>query len=125
MKNKHGFTLFELLAVIMILGMLAVLVSTLVINNKERAANRAYDVLLKTIETSAELYVTDHAYEYANIDTPGAIINIKLQDLVSDGYIDSPIINPRTGEAIPNLDDVIITITVISAGVINISFTIE
>ena len=122
MKNKNGFTLIELLAIIVILATFLMLVSSKVLESREKAANKAYEVLLETIESSTELYIIDHVSEYEDIDTPGTQIHITLQNLIDDGYIEAPIINPKTRLEIPLTT--VITVEVIKAGVIDVQFEI-
>ncbi len=116
MKNKilgqsSGFTLVELLVTIVILGMLILLAGNTILGSIERTEERAYDILIKTIETSAELYITEHAHEYLEIDVPLNEVEIYLQDLVNDGYISPPIHNPSTGKTInPTATRIVISI---------------
>ena len=50
--NKKGFTLAELLGVIVILLLLVLIVTPIAINYSKKASDSAYDIQVKTIKTS-------------------------------------------------------------------------
>lgn len=101
MKNEKGFSLIELLAVIIILAVITTIVVPSVIRTIRRSADQSYEVLVKSIETSAELYITNRYDEFT--DAQGQFpsqVQINLGHLVADGYIDEPIFHPVTEEEI-------------------------
>ena len=67
-KNKKGFTLIELIAVLVILAILALIVTPLVLNivrkAKDSANKRSVDAYGKSVELALAKYVLD------NGDTP-------------------------------------------------------
>ena len=86
--NKDGFTIIELLAVIVLLGILIGLASFSVINISNRMTKRAYDNLLEEIKTGAENYVADSNE-----------MIFFVNDLITGGYIEAEengsLLNPR------------------------------
>lgn len=108
--NNRGFTLVEVLAVIVILGVLAAImipnVSKIISENK----NDNYNNLKKSIMHSAELFISDNRYDITldgsceNDDSVRNIVKIGesgnngkilLRMLFIDGYLSSEnIINP-------------------------------
>ena len=60
MNNKKGFTLVELLAVIVILGVLTAIAVPSVLGISKKIKTDMYDSKIKTIEVAAELWADDH-----------------------------------------------------------------
>lgn len=60
MNNKKGFTLVELLAVIVILGVLTAIAVPSVLEISKKIKTDMYDSKIKTIEVAAELWADDH-----------------------------------------------------------------
>ena len=63
MKNKKGFTLVELLAVIVILAILATAAFTLVLPQIEKSRKKSFVSEVASIIDSAELYFLEHPTE--------------------------------------------------------------
>ena len=97
MKRK-GFTLVELLAVIVILGLLIAIISPVVKNllndSKESLSKQQKDMII----TASKKYMIDHS-ELLPEDDNRAIVY--MDNLVNDGVIDNDkIIDPKTHEEI-------------------------
>lgn len=60
MNNKKGFTLVELLAVIVILGVLTAIAVPSVLGISKKIKTDMYESKIKTIEVAAELWADDH-----------------------------------------------------------------
>lgn len=95
MKNKKGFTLVELLAVIVILGVLLVVATPMVFNAIKKSKK---DTKCKVVKEVAALY---KSYAYTN-KTVGCVETNKCTFgyLISQGYLDSEITSPITGDEI-------------------------
>ena len=63
MKNKNGFTLVELLAVIVILSLLALLTSTAVTKLVKDSKEDLYQTQIELIKASAEAWGADNIYK--------------------------------------------------------------
>lgn len=83
--NKKGFTLTELLAVIVILGVLLTIAVPSVLYINDLLKDNMYDKKLKFIEQAAQLYGQDNA-DYIP-ETAGGI-DIKVKELRDSGYVD-------------------------------------
>jgi general secretion pathway protein G len=118
--NKKAFTLVELLAIITIMGLLAVIAVVGVTDYINKSYNVSYNTLVDSIESATELYVADHSGDFPQLDVPGSVFTITLNDLVESNYIKSKLIDERTGEQIPLTEQV--DITVVSTTKISVSF---
>ena len=108
-NNKRGFTLVEVLAVILILGILVAIVVPSIYSLVNEAQEKEYNTVMGTFEASGLLYVDRHMeIVKSDIDQYGYHI-ITLNDLVDDGLLDAPIINPIDNEDIDLDKEIIIT----------------
>ena len=125
--NNKGFSLVEILAVVVILGVLsAIMVPTvtgIISSNRENS----YENLKKSITSSARIYISDNRYDIAvedntcNTNTETNITKIgtnNIQDskiplslLVTAGDLDEIIVDPRDREKTLNIDSSYIVVT--------------
>ena len=97
--NKKGFTLVELLATIIILGLLALLASTSVTKVIKESKGDLYTTQIKLVESAAEAWGAENIDKLPD-DNECKYLTIKnLQDY---GLIDKDLKNPKTGERIDN-----------------------
>lgn len=88
MKNKKGFTLVELLSVIVILAVLAVIASSSVIKLTKNGKDSLFCTKLTIIESAAKDYGALHELELNNSTTyyqEYKSIKIKIGDLIDNG----------------------------------------
>ena len=97
MKNK-GFTLAEVLGVIIILGILVIVSFPPMLNQLKKSQNKLSDATLKILGTAAEQYMDNHATTYPA--QKGKTYCFKLETLVNAGYLKSPILDASTGDKI-------------------------
>lgn len=67
MKNKKGFTLVELLAVIVILSAILVIIVPTILNSKDSVLNRLSDEQIRGLKNAAEMLGLDLDDHYSNI----------------------------------------------------------
>lgn len=104
--NKKGFTLVELLAVVIILALLALLTSTAVTKLVKDSKEDLYNTQIALIKSAAESWGADNLLD---LPDSGECSYLTLADLKGYGLIDSDITDPRNNE--PFSDDLKIKIT--------------
>jgi type II secretion system protein G len=91
-RNRKGFTLVEILIVVVILGILAAIVIPQFTNASEDAKDSAAKSQLQTIRNQIELYRVKH-----NGVTPPSLDSGDFTDLVGDDYLRAAPVNPWNG----------------------------
>ncbi len=91
---KKGFTLVEVLAIIIILGVIAVLTIPRIQNVLKTSKEAAYEMLVNNIQDKAHEYVKDNNLK-SNI-TPSQPLNVFVHVLLSNRYIEEDqLVDPR------------------------------
>jgi type IV pilus assembly protein PilA len=67
-QNESGFTLVELLVVMLILGLLAAIAVPAFFNQRDKANDAKAKTVAKTAQTAIETYATDHNGVYTSAD---------------------------------------------------------
>ncbi len=92
---KKGFTLVELLAVIVILGILGLVVYPSVISVIKDARDSAYKSQVKVIEKASKEWGVEHPNNLPEIDSATSVW-ISVSKLIKDGYISNDdVANPK------------------------------
>lgn len=104
MKNK-GFTLVELLAVIIIMGLLVTMIFPMIDTSLSNSKENAFDVVKSNIISAAKDWSLDNL---SFLPENGSSINVKL-DKIKQGYLPLNVKNPKTGYIISNESYVTIT----------------
>ena len=106
---KKGFTLIEILAVIVILSILATIIIPSVFTMLNRAKEDAYKILMDNFEQNTRLYINKHIDEVEeNLDLY-SYYTITLNDLKGENLLKTPVTDPRNDELIDLSKKVIIT----------------
>lgn len=98
--KKRGFTLVELLAVLSILGALALLITPVIFQSVSKFETGAYEKQIKIIEVAATNFASDYLKQMPT--KIGQHIYITIGDLKAEGYLDKNLKNPLTDQAFPN-----------------------
>ncbi len=86
MRKEKGFTLMEMLVVIVIIGIILIIVFPNVSVFKNRSNQKKYETHMDVVvDPAVDLYVDQYKGELANEDT--TCFNINYQTLISDGLI--------------------------------------
>jgi len=91
---KKGFTLIELVAVIIILGIIAVITIPVADKVIKDSKETLYKAQIEDIIEGAKAWSTNNA---SSLPTEGKMKTITLGELQKGGYIDKDLENPKTG----------------------------
>lgn len=94
-----GFTLAELMGVIVILGILAVIITTTIDRNIVNSRIKTCKSQEENLIQAAQMYVTDYANEPGVLPNVGGESKIFISTLKDGKYIDADMENPMTGKA--------------------------
>ncbi len=95
---KRGFTLVEMLAVVVILGLVLIIAIPQIQNEVANKKTAVHETTLRMIYDAAELYVTADSHTYKK--EVGNTYCIHLQDLVDKELLEEPITNFQDGSAL-------------------------
>ena len=98
--NKNGFTMLELLAVIIILGILITLAYMGVSRYLNQARSTTYEDFEKNITSGVTNYLIDHT---GSIPNEGESLVVDVEKLVCEGYIED-LQDPRESSETCNLE---------------------
>ena len=95
--NTKGFTLVELIAVIVILSLLALITSTAVTKLVSDAKNDLSETQIALIKSAAETWMADNL---TYLPDTGQCSYLTLEDLKSYGLLDSNVLDPKNNQEI-------------------------
>ena len=80
MKNNKGFTLVEIMSVIVILGIIAIIAVVAYNKYLNDARNKDYDFMAKSVSNAASEYAMDHL----------GITEVTIKELYEEQYLEYP-----------------------------------
>jgi len=112
--NKTGFTLVEVLAVILILGLLVTVVYPIVVSTINSSKEKAYNSQIEIIQKAAKIYALDKEGSLPNflpdLKNDALPKYVPISTLISEGYIaeeelkskdndlsEGKLVNPKNG----------------------------
>lgn len=102
--KKNGFTLVELIAIILVLSIIMTISFTSLSKTIENSNNQKYDTLIKNIETACENYVNLPGI-YRNVDSTinsNGSYEVTMNDLINASVIDEIPVNPKNNKKMKN-----------------------
>lgn len=100
MKNKKGFTLIELIAVVALIAVTGLVVVISVSSMLKSQKDKDYKLYVDTILNSAELYVEQHRISYPELNEVNDSIYITVSDIIGANLLNADLKNPKTDEVI-------------------------
>lgn len=88
----------EMIAVVGIIALMAIMVLPAIINQISGKKDDISDATEKMIFSAAELYMDDNSASYPR--SVNAVYCIKLEELISSGYLKSPLKDAKAGNEI-------------------------
>ena len=85
--NKKGFTLVELLVVIVILVVIMSIAIPSITSSLERSKQKEYDAKVKLIISAAELYFDKHRNSYPISSNTSTSYQVDISELITEGYL--------------------------------------
>lgn len=104
---KKGFTLVELLGIIVVLGIIATIVTPIIQNTLAENEDKVYNVLIRQIEGYAKDYLEMNTDKLP--EEEGNSVQIKFGDIKAAGIMQINIKNPKTSNLISNESYVTVT----------------
>lgn len=96
---KKGFTLIELIGVLVLIGAIALITIPIVVTEIKKSNDKFYQSQIESIELSARTWLSEHTYYKIPV---GGKITITLSQLKQSGYADHDLKNPTTKYLFPN-----------------------
>ena len=111
MKNKKGFTLIEILCVIVLIGILSVIATISIVNLSSKSKENLYCAKIELIENIAESYGIKYELELNNSNelyNGCKSLKIKVRTLVDAGKLEpdkkNDVINPKDNTIMNDID---------------------
>ena len=96
--NKKGFTLAELLGVIVILGLICLVAFPPILDSINKSKNNISESTLNIIYSASDIYVSNHPSSFKLIENNKYCIQI--QDLIDEGNLSGDLKDPNTNQKI-------------------------
>ncbi len=95
---KKGFTLVEMLAVIIILGILVGIIAPAVVNTINESKQKAYNTTIESVKSAAKSYM-EFSFDSFKEEIEGyGYIEISVSELIEEGFLPEGIKNPKDSE---------------------------
>ncbi len=98
--NKRGFTLVEVTAVVILLGVIAILIIPKVSNTINLNKDKVCESIKVTAEDAANSYAIDHMAAVDSLINSNGYADVSLAVLIQEGWLKKDLENPYTNEPI-------------------------
>lgn len=109
--NTKGFTLIELIAIILILAAIFLVSFPNFINTASMDEEKKYEDMIENLCLAGKSYIYANMENFTELSTIGSTIEISIEELIVYGNVDSDLTNPKTEK---NVKDGVLIYTVLS-----------
>ncbi len=102
MKKKNGFTLIEMLGILVVLSIIVMISVPAITSMLKQANKQKYDEWLQNLYIASEQYVEGHREEFAEANSGGTSY-LSIQLLLKKGYLKNSIKDPKTGQDVTDI----------------------
>lgn len=120
--NKKGFTLVELMGVIVILGLILVISIPTIINTLRESEIEEVEIFKQELYMAAESYYLENIHRFDFSVNPTQ--NVYVNELIDEGYISGTRINPLREQRI-SYENSYIELTRTHSGVIHYNYVYQ
>lgn len=107
--KKHGFTLVEMLGILVVLSIIVVISVPAITSSLKKADQQRYNDWLDNLYIAAEEYVESHREDFYEVNA-GATSYLSIKLLLDQGYLKDSVKDPETGKDITDVAIVKITV---------------
>lgn len=105
MNKNRGFTLVEVIGVVLILSLILIISVPSLTRTLKRNEQKKYDAYLDNVKLASENYFVTKVLKNDSVDN----YSIKLGDLIDEGYITEVITNPKNEKKLSRDTEINIT----------------
>lgn len=96
--NKKGLTIVELLAVLVVIGLIAVVIFPVVTDNITDSQNKTEEVQKESMKEAAQSYIAENIGKTISFTSEDNNEEISLKTLIDEGFLTGEYKNPKTGK---------------------------
>lgn len=107
--NKKGFTLVELIAIILILAAILLVSFPSLLNMAKTDKDKEYEKVIEDLCLAGKSYIYANMNNFNGLSVVGSEFSIKIEELITYGNVDGSLTNPKTKDSIKD-DELIYTV---------------
>lgn len=106
LRNERGVTLIELLAVVVILGIIAAIAAPNILDNFRTAKVNSDEATERILKNASMQYVMQHEGGFADLDSDdnNDVIEVTVSDLYDEGLIEQDSLSWGDGQGITHVE---------------------